>query len=297
MPITSTALIERRILAVRIGNDPAIRPQEGLGQADMVYEEVMEGWWDTRFTALFLESEAERLRPLRSARLSGIYLGQQYNAAIVNTGASDGVRWAYSQTDVVNLDEFFHGLPYHSLSGYDYRGRMYSSTKELRDYLKARDLEITTTIRSYVFSPDKPKGKPALAVHIPYPHHCYVDWRYDPASGLYLRWDEGIPHTDALDGKQISAANVVILFAEHRPTDIVEDSIGATSINIILEGSGRLQVLRDGVVIEGTWKLGDPHEPIVFYDASGNEIALKPGKTWVQLVPLDYEVEISVAAD
>ena len=72
-----------------------------------------------------------RLRPLRSAPeryLSGTAIQRRYR----QYGSQFSVRWAYSQTDVANLDEFFHGLPYHSLSGYDYRGRMYSSTKELR---------------------------------------------------------------------------------------------------------------------------------------------------------------------
>ena len=69
--VDDPVLIHRRVLAARIGNDPNIRPQEGLGLAEIVYEEVMDGWTVTRFTALFLASDAERIRPVRSARLSG----------------------------------------------------------------------------------------------------------------------------------------------------------------------------------------------------------------------------------
>ncbi|HUV94544.1 MAG TPA: DUF3048 domain-containing protein, partial [Anaerolineae bacterium] len=69
--VSDPALLRRRVLAVRIGNDPSIRPQEGLAGAEIVYEEIMDGWAVTRFTALYLANEAERLRPIRSARLTG----------------------------------------------------------------------------------------------------------------------------------------------------------------------------------------------------------------------------------
>jgi hypothetical protein len=90
--VEDPALIRRRVLAARIGNDPNIRPQDGLGLAEIVYEEVMDGWTVTRFTALYLASEAERIRPLRSARLSGLAIAPQYDAVYVHTGASDRVR-------------------------------------------------------------------------------------------------------------------------------------------------------------------------------------------------------------
>lgn len=292
LPVANINLIKRRVLAVRIGNDPEIRPQEGLGKADLVYEEIMEGWWDTRFTALYLESEAERIRPIRSARLSSIHIAKQYDAALVNTGASDGVRWAISQTDIVNLDEYFHSTPYHILAGYDWRGRFYTSTDELHKYLKEKGLETTKIVKSYVFDTTAPKGSIANSVHIPYPNSCYVNWKYDNASGLYLRWVADEPHLEGLTGEQISAANVVILYAEHKATDIVEDVTGATSIDIVLEGTGRAQVIRDGVMVEGTWKRNAENEPILYYDKQGKVIPFKPGKTWIQIVPPNYEVVI-----
>jgi hypothetical protein len=292
LPIKNIALIQRRVIAARIGNDPEIRPQEGLGIADLVYEEVMDGWWDTRFTALYLESDATRIRPLRSARLSSIQIATMYDAALVNTGASDQVRWLLSQTKIVNLDEYFNGEPYHILPGYDWRGRFYTSTDEIRKYMKSKGLETTVIMKSYVFDPTPPKGTPAVQINIPYPHVCVVDWKYDAAKGVYLRWVAGEPHLEGLTDEQISASTIVILYAEHRATDIVEDVTGATSIDIILTGTGRAQVIRDGVVVEGTWKRNANNEPILYYDRQGKVIPFKPGKTWIQLVPLDYNVVI-----
>ncbi|MGI5916449.1 MAG: DUF3048 C-terminal domain-containing protein [Anaerolineae bacterium] len=292
--VDDLSLLQRRVLAVRVGNDPNIRPQDGLGLADIVYEEIMDGWTVTRFTALYLDSEAERIRPIRSARLSGLYIAPQYNAALAHTGASDRIRWLISQaTDFQDLDEFFHPRPYAILYGYDWRGRIYTSVKSLRDYLESRELDPHEMIEGYSFDVTPPRGEPAQSIHIPYPSSSIVDWVYSAEEGRYLRNVQGRPHTEGLTGEQIVADNVIILYAEHRATDIVEDVLGATAIDIVLADSGRAQVCRDGVVVEAVWSQEEPGKLVHYYDADGEIIPLRPGRTWIQLVPPDYEVAIN----
>jgi len=291
--VDDPAKLKRRVLAVRIGNDPQIRPQEGLGLADIVYEEVMDGWTITRFTALYLDSDAERIRPIRSARLSSLAIAPQYDAALVHSGASDKIRWLISQAKFVDLDQFFHEAPYGMLEGYDWRGRAYTSTAKLHEYLKRKGWERETPIAGYVFDVAAPLGQPATSIHIPYPKSSVVDWAYDSTSGRYLRSVQGQPHLEALTQQQIAAENVIILYTEHKKTDIVEDSLGSTAIDIVLEGSGKAQVCRNGVVIEARWERKATGDLIRYYDdAQGREIPLKPGRTWIQLVPTDYAVTI-----
>jgi hypothetical protein len=286
------ALLRRRILAARIGNDPEIRPQEGLGLADIVYEEVMDGWTITRFTALYLDSNVTRIRPLRSARLSSLYITPQYDAALVHTGASDKIRWLISQATFVDLDQFFHSEPYGILEGYDWRGRMYTSVEAIHKYLAKRGQERDTPIKGYTFDATAPQGQPATSIHIPYPKAAVVDWAYDAANHRYLRSVQGQPHLEGLTKEQIAAENVIIFYAEHKKTDIVEDSLGSTAIDIVMTGSGRARICRDGVVIEGRWIQVAPKELIQYYDEAGKLIPLRPGKTWIQLVPTDYDVTV-----
>jgi len=290
LSVEDPAVLNRRPLAVRVGNDPVVRPQDGLGFADVVIEEVMDGWSVTRFTAIFYGEEAERIRPVRSARLSSLSIVPQYDAASVHSGASDHIRWLISQADFVDLDEFFHPTPYRYLSGYDWRGRLYTTTSLVHQYLEAKGWERSQPIDGYLFDRTPPEGEPATSVHIPYPSSSIVDWIYDADSGLYLREVAGRPHTEGLTGEQLAAANVIVLYAEHRRTDIVEDVNGATAIDIVVSGEGRAQVFRDGVVQDVRWRQDAPGELIRYYDARGDEVPLKPGKTWIQLVPTDYEV-------
>ncbi len=283
-------LLTRRVLAIRVGNDPSIRPQEGLGAADIVYEEVMDGWSVTRFTALFLDSDAARVRPLRSARLSNLTLVPQYDAALVHTGASDPIRWMISQATFVDLDEFFHPRPYAMLAGYDWRGRIYTSTDAVHTYLESIGKQQDRLIEGYQFDPTPPSGEPAPLVRIPYPRSSVVHWEYDPATGQYLRYVQGRAHTDALTNEQIAADNVIIFYTQHRATDIVEDSLGSTAIDIVMAGSGRAEVIRDGVMIEARWRRTAEDSPILYWDRNMDVIPLRPGKTWIQLVPPDYQI-------
>ena len=286
------SLLERRVLAVRVGNDPNIRPQEGLGQAEIVFEELMEGNDVTRFTALYLAAETERIRPIRSARLSSLQIVPMFNAVLVHTGASDPIRWMISQADFTDLDQYFYAEPYGVLAGYDWRGRMYTSVAAVHALLEKKDLEGQPGVTPLFFDEAAPEGPPAEQIEVPYSRSSAVRWDYDDETGLYRRSVAGGPHLDALVGEQITAANVVIVYAEHRATDIVEDSLGSTAIDIWLHDEGRAVICRDGVGLEVTWRRVAEDQPLVFVDAEGLEVPLRPGQSWFQIVPDDMDVTI-----
>lgn len=297
LKVEDPALLRRRPLMVRIGNDPGARPQVGLNEADMVYEELVE-WWVTRFTAIFLSQDLEVIAPIRSARLINLQLTTQYQGALANSGGSDAVRWELSQIDIVNLDEFFVPKPYFYRENEGWQTRLALDGKAAREYMGAEGLESAVKLRGFAFSEKlDPDRLPAAAladantVVIPYPASTsQARWEYDPASGKYLRFTTGEPMLD-FTRQQIAAANVIIYFAEHQDTDIVEDSNGATSVRIIINGRGTAWLARDGKILKGYWETNGRETPnFVFED--GRLMPLKPGNTWVQVVPLDYLIEI-----
>ncbi|NLX35558.1 MAG: DUF3048 domain-containing protein [Chloroflexi bacterium] len=291
LPVSDPELLRRRVLAVRVGNDPIIRPQDGLGAAEIVYEELMEGYSLTRFTAIYLAGQAERVRPIRSARLSSLAIAPQFNAVLVHSGASDQIRWFISQSkEFTDLDQYFHDEPYAILPGYDWRGRMYTSVERVHEYLLGLGQESDEPVAGYLFDAEPPDGDSATAVTIPYPQVCKADWQYDVATGVYLRSVAGEPHIDGVTGEQLSAANVVVLYVAHNKTDIVEDSLGSTAIDIVLSGEGEASLFRDGQMVPCTWRRPADGGLVQYYDNKGGLVPLKPGQTWVELVPPDYEV-------
>ncbi|MBM3135660.1 MAG: DUF3048 domain-containing protein [Chloroflexi bacterium] len=292
--VSDPALLQRRPIHVRLGNDAEIRPQSGLSQADLVYEEMMEGA-GTRLTAVFLAQDPEAIGPVRSARLVNLELTPQFDAALVHSGASDHTRWLISQSKIVDLDEFFNPAPYYYIEGRDWRGRLFTSALHLREYLVKRGWEKKVTLQGFVFSPEgapPPGGTPAQSIAIPYSGGSSVEWQYDSLAGVYRRLVAGKPQVDAGNKQSLTAANVVVIYARHEDTDIVEDSLGATAIRIVLSGEGKAVVCRDGVAVTGRWQRNAPEQLMRFVDATGQPIPFKPGVTWFQIVPLDFAVTV-----
>jgi ketosteroid isomerase-like protein len=222
----------------------------------------------------------------------------QYQGALAHSGGSDPVRFRLSKTDITDLDEFYNPDIYFYRDNESWATRLALNATEAREYMLEEGLESGVGLRGFVFSksPDVdsfPKEAVAEAqdVTIPYPPTTSeARWTYDEKSGRYLRFTTGDPMED-FAGNQISAANVVIYFAEHQDTDIVEDSNGATSVNIIVNGFGTAWVIRDGQILKGNWETNGSQTPnFIFND--GSPIPLKPGNTWVQVVPLYYDITI-----
>ena len=86
-------------LVVKIDNHPRARPQVGLVQADVVFEEIVEGI--TRFFAVFHSTVADPVGPVRSARTTDIDLLRQLQRPLFAwSGANNGTIKALREADV-----------------------------------------------------------------------------------------------------------------------------------------------------------------------------------------------------
>jgi hypothetical protein len=111
-----------------------------------------------------------------------------------------------------------------------------------------------------------------------------VKYVYDRASNTYLRYMGGRPHIDALNGKALRPANVVVM----RTGPAVPDpAAGITPESILIPtiGKGPAFFFRDGKMQRGTWQQANESAPLRFYDRSGHQAALNPGQTWIEAVP------------
>ncbi len=294
LPVADPAVLKRRPLMVRIGNDVGARPQRGLNSADMVYEEIVE-WWTTRFTAIYLSETPELIGPIRSVRLINLQLVPQYGGALAHSGGSDPVRWEVSQTPMTDLDQFYNPDPYHHLANEGWQTRAVFNAQVAREYMVKKGLEAAVPLQGFSFSDTGEGGEPGENIYIYYPRStCFTEWHYDAASGKYLRWIIGSPLTDALDRQQIAASNVIIYFAEHQDTDIVEDTNGATSVRIIVNGRGPAWFFRDGKLNKGFWQTDGTRTPYFTYE-DGRPYSLKPGHTWIEVVPTYYIIGLNSA--
>jgi hypothetical protein len=294
------AALDRRPIAVKISNSPAqfVRPQSGLSSADLVYEHYAEGGV-TRLTAVYYGQSIDTVGSVRSARLIDLEIPVMVQSAFAYSGSSAGVQAKIRAADffdrVISPEQGF-GEPYFfrvPREGVPFEHTLFADLPAIWDWLAQKDLNTRPDLNGLAFSQTEPiEGTSATRVSIGYvAAESQVEWIYTLGTRQYLRWQGGQPHTDALTGEQLSAANVVVISAHHQETDILEDTVGDGhfSIEIQIWGEGPATLFRDGLRIEGRWQRADPSNMLVFYDLNGAVLPLKPGNTWFQLVPLGFD--------
>lgn len=298
-------VLQRRPIAVKISNSPAefVRPQSGLGQADIVFEHATEGPI-TRFTAIIYSQMPPDMGPIRSGRLIDAEIPQMFDSAFAYSGASAGVNFKLFNSPFSNriLRADAPGF-YRTGEDKPFEHTLYADPARWWEYLEERELNRAPQLATQLaFSEEPPEGGEEVThININYQDRMIVDWEYDEESGRYLRWADGEEHLDKNTGDQLSAANVVVVFALHQVNfDICEYiPIGGTecqaySTEIQVWGRGRAMIFRDGQMYTGTWRRDQPNHMLTFYDADDNPIPLQIGNSFFQVVALHYEDPVTV---
>jgi hypothetical protein len=299
LAVADPAVLARKPLLIKVANTAEVRPQSGLGSADVVVEHLSEGSI-TRFTALFLTSGPDKIGSVRSCRLIDIELPVIFDAALVCSGTSPGVkplmRDSYAHRNELTMISDFG--PYECATCPMFRTRdrraphnLFANASNAWKELDQRGKNAPSTFNAWTFSDAQPQGKSTAQVDVAY-RSGTVGWSYDAGTGKWLRSLRGQQQVDAATREPISASNVLVVFAHHQNTLIQEDVGGSRSIEIQLWGEGPLRAFRDGVEIGGRWKRGADVGSLEFVDVNGNEIPFKPGKTWIELVPIKGDVPV-----
>ena len=282
------AVARRPILAVKIDNYGPARPQWGLGNADVVIEEQVEGV--TRFIALFHSHLPTEVGPVRSARTGDLDLLSGMNRPVFGySGANPGVtRWVEAAAASGVLVD-------HTAQ----RSSCYRRSPERpgpHNLLLDPACAIGAAIGSGAApGPARPlwdidaswtsagdvvvEADTSFTVEL---DGVDVVWTWDAASATYRRFQDGEPHLD-VDGSQISATNVLELTAVHVPS-----VVDARSPHPITVGTGRAVLHRDGHSVDAIWSRATAYDEFeLFAPASGVRIPLDAGRTFVEVVRAD----------
>ena len=277
---------QRPALVVKIDNgEPHARPQAGLNQADVVYEERVEGAV-TRFLAVFHSTDAAPIGPVRSARTSDIAIFTPLHRPFFAWSGANGT-FARRIRDAAVRDVGWDAL---TAEYYREAGRRAPSNLMLRSSVTVLDLPAEgSTAPSPLFQYVR-KGtttahlEGAGGVHLNFGSRAGsapVDYRWNGKG--WARSQKGTPHVDAA-GKQIAPENVIVQFVDYVPTD-VNDQFGNPIPEAQTIGEGEAWVFTQGGLVKGRWKKTALEAITTFTDVDGNPILLAPGRTWVALPP------------
>ena len=291
--VTDPDNLNRRPMVVKISNaPPLVRPQAGIGAADIVYEHYAEGGL-TRFSAIFYGDAPNRVGSIRSARLIDYELMPMYKGLLAFSGASIGVE------DRLNTSDFADRLYKGVLFGLPYFWRdetievphnLFMNPNALWDLATENGVNQRPDLHGMAFLEDAPPGETGDATDIDIRYRATrVLWQYDPELGRYRRFADGQGHYDANTLEQVTASNVVIIYADHEYTDIVESEFQGSksySIEVKLWFEGDAILFRDGKRYDGKWVRPTREDMISLRTNDGQLLYFKPGKTWFEVVRL-----------
>ena len=275
------ASLTRPALSVKVENTEAARPQTGIDQADVVYEEVVESNI-TRFVAVFNSAVPDVIGPVRSVRaedpdivwpLGGIFAysgGAPVNVDAINAAPVNAVDENNEGVLVRNEPNQPPRDAPHNLYGLGPAlfalGGQPVPPRALFEYL--------------------PAGSGPVAARGIQEFHVGFEPGYDPTytwDGATFTWKRsirGVPQT-VVGGAQVAPANVVVQFTPYG---------GEAEAQTV--GEGDVWIFSDGTVRPGRWVRPDKTQPARYVDSAGATIPLRAGRTWVELLPVGSAVDL-----
>lgn len=304
----------RPALAIKIDNAPVARPQAGLEGADIVYEELAEGGI-TRFLAVYHCSDANRVGPVRSARLVDPDLLVEYQPVLFGYSGANAIVLQKVQTTrgIIDLRHGSHGAAYERVKGRRAPQNLFTSTEKLRGLDKDTSGPPATGLvfeaEAQAASPPPGTSSPAAsavpgcapsgaaaasgpgaAVSFAFAASNPVRYTYDAGSKTYKRFNGQTP-TSAEGGGQLSAVNVVVIKVRSVPGTI-RDAVGNLSPEIAVTGSGEAVVVRAGASSAGRWIRTTLDDRMQLVDPACIPIKLARGNTWIHLLPQEQSIAL-----
>jgi len=275
---------DRPALAIKVENLPDARPQAGIENADVIYEEPVEGGI-TRFIVIYQCRDSKRVGPVRSARFTDVDILPQYGTQTL-FGFAGGAPPVEQRIQDSGLNDVNFQQP-KAVAAYvrdperEAPHDLYTSTGGL---YRAGGTDGGKPVEVLQFSDDVPStAKRAKSVELDFSPTADVFWTYAKGRDLWVRsYDTGPAELE--NGHSIAARNVVVQVITLKDTGIV-DAAGNPSPEVVATGTGKCLIFRNGKVIRGTWSRPKLSDVTTYEDRAGNQIALAPGTTWIELLP------------
>lgn len=277
-------LLDRPAVAVKVENTSVAYPLSGLEEAEIVYEEQVEGGL-TRFLAIYHCGDSAKVGPIRSSREVDPTIMSPYTSILAAAGGNPGVRANLEEFDITLIDENTAGdaMERVARTGISSEHTLYGDTKALRK-LGQKKFKDAPSGDIFEFGDAPDGGKKTKTVDISFGSSSMAfEWK----EGAWFRSDGGEPLIME-NGDQLSFDNVII--EEHTVNLSTEfaDVLGTPSPVIAdVTGQGDAYLFRDGRMYAGVWIRESEDDPVRFETKGGDTLVLKAGNTMIELLPND----------
>jgi hypothetical protein len=265
------------VLAVKIDNVSRARPQTGVGSADVVYVEPVEGGL-TRLVAIYAGRAPAVVGPVRSARRTDIQLLAQYGRPVLAfSGAAPELLPSLRAADIVKAPPARAPRAFHR-----------NGARPAPHNMFVRPANLPRGARAPAWPPLQVGaapggGQPTARQEVGFQAARYT-FTWSARAHRWLVSLDGRPLISTESGR-VAPATVVIQRVKVTAREPIEDASGAVSPVAETVGHGRAYVLRDGRRFTGTWSRPVLSAPTRFHTVAGLDLPLARGPVWVLLVP------------
>jgi 3-oxoacyl-[acyl-carrier protein] reductase len=294
-PLTGLPMSEdyvgKRPLAIMLSNIAEAQPQQGVGQADMIYEILAEGGI-TRMVAMFQEyGDMQLTGSVRSTRPYYLDIAQGHDAILFHAGGSTDAYLQIKNRSVTALDcvngpyegtLFWRDATRRANNGFVHS--VVTSGAKITEYFpkysfRTEHEEGYTPALTFV-EDATPVGEAVYELEVRFSGYKTAYFTYVEESKTYLvsqslNGRSMAPYTDGNNSEQQAFTNVLVLFAEGK----VLDNEGRLSVDLV--GSGEGYFICGGKYIEITWEKASFAAPFVYKDADGKDVPLGIGRSYV----------------
>ncbi|MET7686486.1 DUF3048 domain-containing protein [Streptomyces sp. NPDC005483] len=262
------------VLAVKIDNVGAARPQTGIDSADVVYAEQVEGGL-SRLMAVYATKLPKAVGPVRSARESDLELLRQFDDPTLAFSGAQG-----KLMPLINRAPLAARTP-EKASGAYFRGAGKVSPHNL--YLRPKRLVPATPgaaalTNGFRYGPAPAGGTADTSETVRFPAARFT-FTWSPSRQRWLVSMDGAPDVTA-DGKRLAPATVVVQYVKVRKSAF-HDFLGNNTPYTVTVGSGRAKVLRDGRAYDVNWKRAKAADGTEFTTKDGSPVNFAEGQVWV----------------
>ncbi|MCX4419777.1 DUF3048 domain-containing protein [Streptomyces mirabilis] len=273
-PTQSPSSTAGPVLAVKIDNVSAARPQTGLDAADVVYAEQVEGGL-SRLMAIYASKLPSAVGPVRSARESDLELLRQFDRpTLAFSGAQHKLLPVIAKAPVhaVSADE--GSSAYYRSASKVAPHNLFLHPKQLMH--SAAGAAALTTGFHFGAAPAGGSAETSRTVRFPAASFTFA---WSASKHRWLVSMDGTP-TVTTDGNRVAPATVVVQYVKVRNSKY-HDVLGNNTPYTETVGSGTAKVLRDGKVYDVDWKRPTAGDGTDFTTADGAPMNFAKGQVWV----------------
>lgn len=273
--------LEHPVLMAKIDNNPEARPQVGLNDADIVFEELVEGGL-SRYLAVWHSVIPKAIGPIRSIRPMDPDIASPFRGLIAYSGGQQRFVQMMIATRVKNV---IHGQA--GTDKYIYRSDKMIAPHDVivrAQKLIAKRSKLAPPVPAFEFARDGAVpsaleyGKPAGRLVASFSGGNSPSWKYSASSGLYLRFQAGGKKDKDEHKKQLNAVNVIAQMVD-------ESSEYGYVPRAHVIGRGTAWISTGGKTVKAKWVKKKRNAMTIYKLKNGDIVTLAPGRTWIELVP------------